>query len=91
MDIGKQEQKREIIDIKIFKNSEIQTITSLGKNCTLSLLHAHLVNKDKVDLLKKIQLILNNSKVNKLNKSSSIILKWQKGYGGTIAYIHCLL
>ncbi len=68
LDIGEQEQEGEIVDIEIFINDEIQTIISLGKNCTLSQLRADLVNKDKVDLPENFLFKVNNSKVNTLNK-----------------------
>ena len=36
LDIVGQEQEGKIVDVEIFINNKIQTIISLGKNCTLS-------------------------------------------------------
>ena len=75
LDIQEQGQEGEIVDIEIFINNEIQTIISLGKNCTLSQLRADLINEDEVDLPENFLFRVNNSKVNTLNKSFFSLLK----------------
>ena len=48
LDIVGQEQWDNIVDVEILINNKLQTIISLGKNCTLSQLCIDMINEDEV-------------------------------------------